>query len=106
MRRAAGLLRSPDFQQVALMNWADRAGIRIGKEGFAGWALFVGSPRHEHDVCRFVIEHRGPGAPPVHIAATYLPRARHPRNRRKEFRQIVSMFCRLTEQTCPQWESA
>lgn len=101
MLRAAGVRNSPNWQNVAIRNWALRHGIDVGNEGHKGWAFFVESPSEGEALCKFVIEYRGPEWPPVRIVSRYLDRRHHPRDRRNEFCNMMELFCRLSRQQNP-----
>ena len=57
MHQPIGKFNSPNHHHVVLLNWARAKQMDIGREGFAGAALFVTA----QPSCGFKIENRGPG---------------------------------------------
>ena len=86
-----GAIHSPAHHNSILRRWAKTRGDEIGREGYAGWAVFVD---YNEIGAMFVIEHRGPGFPPVHFEFPFRSR----RDRRYAFERALAVFRRLVRQ--------
>ena len=94
MLRPIGAWRSANHHNVVLENWARRRGLDLGVHGYKGWALFV---RIEAEGPAFVVEHRGPGAPPFGRA---WPFGAQRGSRARAFREALACFRQMSAAQC------
>jgi len=76
-----------------LLRWARLRRVSLGNgRGHAGWSLFAEPHEAEWMPPVLVIEHRGPGWPPVRIVFTYAERGRGNLYRQTAFEQSVRLL--------------
>lgn len=84
------------YLQGVLFRWARKQKLDIGNKSYAGLSFFV-EPSENPFLKEpyFVIEHRGPGLPPIRITNTYVSRGRKNGYRQQALKQMESIFCAL-----------